>query len=161
MTTTLDDLQKMLSVDGYVLSVETGQDRTNAVITAGEGICSDCLVPKVVLTGMLATLGFAANEYDGALITIDKLDKIAHDGVLAELRDGDVFGEMSMLWHKKTCASVRASTPCVVLRLPREQFNEVIMTHPQILETLTTLSEQRSKQNDELKSPALSGDALL
>ena len=54
MTTTLDDLQKMLSVDGYTLSVETDQDRTNAVITAGEGVCSDCLVPKVVMTGMLA-----------------------------------------------------------------------------------------------------------
>jgi histidyl-tRNA synthetase len=40
-----------------------------------------------LLTGMLATLGFAPDEYDGALITIDKLDKIAQDGVLAELRE--------------------------------------------------------------------------
>ncbi len=36
---------------------------------------------------MLATLGFTPDEYDGALITIDKLDKIAQDGVLAELRE--------------------------------------------------------------------------
>jgi CRP-like cAMP-binding protein len=72
---------------------------------------------------------------------------------LAELKEGDVFGEMSMLWHKKTCASVRALTPCVVLRLPRENFNEVIMTHPQILETLTALSEARQKANKELKQP--------
>ena len=54
MTTTLDDLQKMLSVDGYTLSVETEQNRTSAVITAGEGVCSDCLVPKVVMTGRTA-----------------------------------------------------------------------------------------------------------
>lgn len=40
-----------------------------------------------LLIGMLATFGFAPDEYDGALITIDKLDKIAHDGVLAELRE--------------------------------------------------------------------------
>jgi histidyl-tRNA synthetase len=40
-----------------------------------------------LLLGMLATLGFAPEEYDGALITIDKLDKVAHDGVLAELRE--------------------------------------------------------------------------
>lgn len=40
-----------------------------------------------LLTGMLATLGFAAHEYDGALITIDKLDKVGQDGVLAELRE--------------------------------------------------------------------------
>jgi histidyl-tRNA synthetase len=40
-----------------------------------------------LLTGMLATFGFAPAEYDGALITIDKLDKIAQAGVLAELRE--------------------------------------------------------------------------
>ncbi|HWH98555.1 MAG TPA: ATP phosphoribosyltransferase regulatory subunit [Pseudolysinimonas sp.] len=40
-----------------------------------------------LLTGMLATFGFVTEEYDGALVTIDKLDKIAHNGVLAELRD--------------------------------------------------------------------------
>jgi histidyl-tRNA synthetase len=43
-----------------------------------------------LLLGMLATLGFTPEEYDGALITIDKLDKIAHDGVLAELRERGV-----------------------------------------------------------------------
>jgi histidyl-tRNA synthetase len=40
-----------------------------------------------LLTGMLATLGFASGEHDGALITIDKLDKVGQDGVLAELRE--------------------------------------------------------------------------
>ncbi len=81
--------------------------------------------------------------------------------LLAELKEGDVFGEMSMLWHKKTCASVRASSPCVVLRLPRESFNEIIMTHPQILETLTALSERRQKLNQELKQPDVVTDFLV
>jgi histidyl-tRNA synthetase len=40
-----------------------------------------------LLIGMLATFGFAPGEYDGALITIDKLDKAGQDGVLAELRE--------------------------------------------------------------------------
>jgi len=51
---TLEDLQTMLSVDGYSLSVESADGKTTAVITAGEGICEDCLVPKVVMTGLLA-----------------------------------------------------------------------------------------------------------
>lgn len=51
---TLEELQQMLSVDGYSLSVDSSEGKTAAVITAGEGICGDCLVPKVVLTGMLA-----------------------------------------------------------------------------------------------------------
>ena len=68
--------------------------------------------------------------------------------VIAELKEGDVFGEMSMLWNKQTCASVRATTTCTVLRLPRAEFNDVIMTHPQILETLSMMSERRSQQNE-------------
>ncbi|MBM4282294.1 MAG: cyclic nucleotide-binding domain-containing protein [Deltaproteobacteria bacterium] len=65
--------------------------------------------------------------------------------VVAELKDGDVFGEMSMLSNKDTCASVRAVTPSVVLRLPRQSFAEVIRTHPQILDSLAALSEARQR----------------
>ncbi len=81
--------------------------------------------------------------------------------VIADLKEGDVFGEMSMLWNKETCASVRATTTCTVLRLPRAQFNEVIMTHPQVLETLNELSERRSRQNRELKSAGIASEFLV
>lgn len=40
-----------------------------------------------LLFSSLAILGFAPQEFDGVLITVDKLDKIAHDGVIAELRE--------------------------------------------------------------------------
>jgi len=40
-----------------------------------------------LLDGMLGTLGFASGERDGVLVTIDKLDKIGQDGVIAELRE--------------------------------------------------------------------------
>ena len=40
-----------------------------------------------LLIGMLETLGFAAIDHDAVLITIDKLDKIGQDGVVAELRE--------------------------------------------------------------------------
>jgi CRP-like cAMP-binding protein len=76
-------------------------------------------------------------------------DADGHDLVVAELKEGDVFGEMSMLWNKQTCASVRATTTCTVMRLPRAEFNEVIMTHPQILETLSAMSERRASQNEQ------------
>jgi CRP-like cAMP-binding protein/tetratricopeptide (TPR) repeat protein len=77
------------------------------------------------------------------------LDADGRQAVVAELKDGDVFGEMSMLWNKDTCASVRAATTSVVLRLPRHSFSEVIMTHPQILESLAALSEKRLRDNRE------------
>ncbi|MDN8548500.1 histidine--tRNA ligase [Microbacterium sp. NM3R9] len=40
-----------------------------------------------VLDAMLAAFGFAESERPGVLITIDKLDKLGPDGVIAELRD--------------------------------------------------------------------------
>jgi histidyl-tRNA synthetase len=40
-----------------------------------------------LLIGMLTSLGFPAEQHEPALITIDKLDKIGQDGVVAELRE--------------------------------------------------------------------------
>ena len=90
----------------------------------------------------------------GRCEVIDR-DADGDEVVVAELKEGDVFGEMSMLWNKATCASVRATTTCTVMRLPRSEFNEVIMTHPQILETLSTMSERRSQQNELRQSVAV------
>lgn len=70
--------------------------------------------------------------------------------VLAELKEGDVFGEMSLLFRQYATASVRTSSPCIVLRLPKTAFDELIMTHPQVLETLSRLSEERMASNKEI-----------
>ena len=43
-----------------------------------------------LLIGMLDALGFAESERDAVLITIDKLDKIGQDGVVAEMRANGV-----------------------------------------------------------------------
>ena len=77
-------------------------------------------------------------------------DDEGRDMVLAELKDGDVFGEMSLLFEQYATASVKAVSPTIVLRLPKKNFQELIMTHPQILETLSTLSDSRLQYNKEL-----------
>jgi histidyl-tRNA synthetase len=43
-----------------------------------------------LLIGMLEGFGFAPAEHDSVLITVDKLDKIGQDGVVAELRERGV-----------------------------------------------------------------------
>jgi len=53
----------------------------------GLGDASIRINDRRLLIGMLGGFGFVASEQDAVLITIDKLDKIAHDGVIAELRD--------------------------------------------------------------------------
>ncbi|MCU1638045.1 MAG: histidine--tRNA ligase [Microbacteriaceae bacterium] len=49
--------------------------------------CSIRINDRRMLAGMLTALGFAASDHDAVVITIDKLDKIGHGGVVAELRD--------------------------------------------------------------------------
>ncbi len=40
-----------------------------------------------LLTGMLRSFGFTESEFDSVLVTMDKLDKVGPDGVVAELRE--------------------------------------------------------------------------
>ena len=97
----------------------------------------------------------------GRCEVLDADEESGREKIIAELKEGDVFGEMSMLWNQQTCASVRAQTPCIVLRLPKGTFNEVIMTHPQILETLSSMSDRRQRQNLELHAAGIASDVLI
>ncbi len=56
----------------------------------GLGDASIRINDRRLLIGMLDGFGFDGSEQDAVLITIDKLDKIAQDGVIAELRERGV-----------------------------------------------------------------------
>jgi histidyl-tRNA synthetase len=73
-----------------------------------------------LLTGMLHELGFAPADFDSVLITIDKLDKVGHDGVLAELRDKGFDADaleaffrrpMTMEWNPFGERAIRKALP--------------------------------------------------
>jgi CRP-like cAMP-binding protein len=59
---------------------------------------------------------------------------------------GDMFGELSLITGQDATASVVARGRCFVLFLPRAEFSEVIMTHPQILEHIGEIAEARRHQ---------------
>jgi len=65
--------------------------------------------------------------------------------VVATLREGDFFGEISLLQHKPTTATCTAQVPTSMFRLPKAAFNELIMIHPQMLETMSTTVDERLK----------------
>ncbi|CAN5326477.1 hypothetical protein BH11ACT4_BH11ACT4_17890 [soil metagenome] len=48
--------------------------------------CTIRVNDRRLLTSALTILGFPAKEHDAVLVTLDKLDKIGQDGVIAELR---------------------------------------------------------------------------
>lgn len=73
---------------------------------------------------------------------------------LARLREGEFFGEMSLLMRTKTTATVTASQKTGIFKLPKSVFNEVILTHPQILEVIADFSDQRKKNTQRVLSGA-------
>ena len=67
------------------------------------------------------------------------------DRPLALLREGEIFGEMSLLTKTPATATVTATRRTSLLRLPREDFEELIMSHPQILVLVSELSDDRRR----------------
>jgi CRP-like cAMP-binding protein len=62
---------------------------------------------------------------------------------VGQLVEGEVFGEISCLHQEPAVATVKAATPASILRLPRKDFQELILSHPQILEMVASLGEER------------------
>jgi CRP-like cAMP-binding protein len=69
-------------------------------------------------------------------------------GELARLGPGDVFGEMSLLAGQPARASVETVSKCWALELPRAQFQEIMVTYPQMLEYVSDLAERRRQANE-------------
>lgn len=65
---------------------------------------------------------------------------------LPKLREGDFFGEMSLLLNTAVTATVRARSTCVVLRLPPEVFYEKVMRHAEVRRVMTEVTNERLKQ---------------
>jgi CRP-like cAMP-binding protein len=61
---------------------------------------------------------------------------------LASMGEGDVFGEIALLHATPSTATVRASSPCVVMRIEPDVARELLRHRP-LLTALATLGEQR------------------
>ncbi len=77
---------------------------------------------------------------------------------LATLVDGDIFGEMSLLSKKPATATVAATRRSTVLRLPRERFEELIVTYPQVLMLVSDLADSRTRANAQSMATQLAPD---
>ena len=59
------------------------------------------------------------------------------DGVeIARIGDGEIFGAMAVLTRTARSATVRARTTCSVVKVPREQFTELIRNNPVTIHSL-------------------------
>ena len=67
-----------------------------------------------------------------------------------DMREGDVFGEISLLLSQPVTATVRAATPGLVLRLHRQLFEQLIIPNAQVRQMVTRLSSERLKRTQDL-----------
>ena len=83
---------------------------------------------------------------------------------LAKLKEGEIFGEMSLLTRKPATATVTSPGNSILLKLPRENFQELVLTHPQILELVSELTEKRKSATEAILSghgPGIDGMAFV
>ena len=92
---------------------------------------------------------------DGLYAVLSGEVQVSRGGrILAHLREGEIFGEMSLLQRAPAAATVAAVRRTSLLRLPRKDFDELIMSHPQILVLVSELTEDRRRQTDAILSGA-------
>jgi CRP-like cAMP-binding protein len=78
--------------------------------------------------------------------------KAGQEALVGRLREGDLFGEVSCLRKSPATATVTARRAGTLLKLPRAEFDELVMSYPQILELVSTLSEERLENLDAILS---------
>ncbi|MCL2625236.1 MAG: cyclic nucleotide-binding domain-containing protein [Cystobacterineae bacterium] len=89
------------------------------------------------------------------VILVGRLEVIKNGQKIAELKKGELFGEISLLTKKPATASVVAVERCALLKLPVSDFNTLISTHPQVLELLSRLMEERMGMGEEFSLKSL------
>ena len=74
-----------------------------------------------------------------------KITKIVNDNeqLLALLKPGDIFGEMSLLENKPRSASAIAHDETVLMAVNNANFNRMVASQPQIISKLTQLLSER------------------
>jgi CRP-like cAMP-binding protein len=83
---------------------------------------------------------------DGLYVVLSGEVEIDAQGArIATLKEGEVFGEMSLLTRSPASATVRAMRHTSLLRLPKHDFDTLILSHPQVLEHVSVLIDSRRR----------------
>lgn len=61
---------------------------------------------------------------------------LVDDVTVGRIGEGEIFGAMAALTHADRSATVRAKTACSVVKVPKEQFTELIKSNPATIHSL-------------------------
>ncbi|MCH9812181.1 FAD-dependent oxidoreductase [bacterium] len=85
------------------------------------------------------------------IITKGKVDVIKNGEKITSLHEGEYFGEMALLSEKKRTATIKASGPCKILAIKKDDFN-VLMTHFEDLKKNFERTEESRKKGSNRKA---------
>lgn len=125
------------------------------------------LEPSIDLTRMYpqGTMIMAESQKGAEMFVIQEgtvaISKIVNgvEVVLAVLHKGDMFGEMALLENKPRSACAIANSDCRLMVVNRQNFDQMVMTQPQLISRLTiTLADRlwamyRQLDNSALQKP--------
>ncbi len=83
---------------------------------------------------------------DMYFITRGMIEVIANGAVQATLKEGDFFGEISLVLSQPRTASIRAVSFCDLYRLDREMFNRVLSHYPDIAAQIESTAKARQER---------------
>lgn len=116
-----------------------------------------------LLISMLDVLGFPSSEHDSVLITIDKLDKIGHDGVVAELRDrgmtSTAVDALQLFFHRPMTMELLPFGEAAIRKLLPHGVDDAAVTDLAALGL--AVEEAESARNDEPREPLIVFDPFL
>jgi cAMP-dependent protein kinase regulator len=65
------------------------------------------------------------------------------------MHEGDVFGELSLLYGGKVTANVRTASTCVVLELQSEWFDELLLGDPEVRARIYAIAGERFQRTQD------------
>lgn len=81
-------------------------------------------------------------------------DSYGNESIVATLRAGGFFGEMSLLTGEPRSATVKAQDDCTCIVIASNAFQTIFRENPGIAERLSALLAERSSELDEAKAKA-------
>ena len=69
-------------------------------------------------------------------LTSGMADVLVNNVIVGRIGEGEIFGAMAALTHADRSATVRAKTACSVVKVPKEQFTDLIKSNPATIHSL-------------------------
>ncbi len=98
------------------------------------------------VTFLAGDIIIGSGEHGDALyvITHGKVTVLRDGQLIAELREGDFFGEMALLGDQIRTATVKATAPCTLLRIRRKDVLSLAKANPELGNRLEKVGQERS-----------------